>query len=123
MRIFSLIAGAAALAAALGRLILGRGEIAAIQDQLAGSHAGISTIVWHGTTYFFAILGVALIVSARASRETALSIGLLATAMFGGLAAMMAVYAVRMPGGISEFLPLLVVGAVAILSALAASRA
>ncbi len=117
MRVFTIVAGGAALAAAAGRYVMGAGEVA----QLGA--APIGAIVWHSLTYAMALIGVAVLASARAGRETALALAMLATAFFGGIAAIMAVTAGARLGDPLAYYPVIVLAALAALNALAAARA
>ncbi len=124
MKVFSVVAGVAAMAAAIGRFLLGRGEIDAVLGLLGSApQAALVGIVWQALTYVMAVFGAALIVSARASRETAQSVALLSTAIFGGIAAIMAVYAGAALADPFAFFPFYIMATVAVLSGVAAARA
>jgi hypothetical protein len=117
MRVFSLIAGVAAIAAAVARFFLGAGDLA-----MLGS-APIAAIVWHALTYAMALVGAAVIASSRAGQELAVAMPMLATAFFGGIAAIMAVTAAISLHDPFAYYPVFVLAGVAALNALAAARA
>ena len=124
MRIFSTIAGAAALAAAVGRFVVGQGELDKLMTAVGPVELEtLIAVVWHAMTYAMALIGAALIASARASREVAVAVAMLACAFFGGVVAIMAVNAGARIGDPLAFYPVYVLAAVAALSGVAAARA
>lgn len=124
MRMFSVGAGVAAIAAAAYRHVRSFDTLEKVVAQIAHpAERAFAAITWHGLTYSMAVLGVALIVSAWASRETAQSLAMLATAIFGGLAAIMGVFAGVSLGDPFAFYPVFALLGLAALSALAAVKA
>lgn len=79
--------------------------------------------MWHALTYAMALFGAALLATVRASRDAALAVAMLATAFFGGVAAIMAVTAGAALGDPFAYYPVFVLAAVALLCAVAAARA
>ena len=123
MRVFSLVAGAAAIGVAGFRYVRSLDGIRNMSAELGNPEGALAAIVWHSLTYVMAVLGVALLLSVRASRETALSVGLLATAIFGGIAAIMATYSAAALGDPFAFYPVFLLAGLAALSGVAAAKA
>ena len=117
LRVFSIVAGVAAIAAAVGRFIMGTGDLATLGSQ------PIAAIVWHAMTYAMALTGTAVLASSRGGREVAVALPMLATALFGGIAAIMAVTAGARMDDPFTYYPVFVLAGVALLNALAAWQA
>ena len=123
MRIFSLIAGAAAVAVAVFRYVASIDGVRSMAVQVGNPEGALVGTVWHSLTYIMALVGAALLLSAKAQRETAQALALLATAIFGGITAIMLTQAWGMLGDPFAFYPVYLLGGLALVSGAAAAKA
>lgn len=123
-RPLSIVSGLAALAAAGVQVMRGFDGLPRIVAQLAHPAQGaMIAIVWHSLTFAMAVLGAALLASARASRPVAKGAALLSMVILGGAGAITAYMAASALGDPFAFYPVYFLAGAALLSGLAALKA